>query len=160
MNCSCRGPERMHSLKLSFDLIIVDEAAQSMELSTLIPLRFNCSKMILVGLFTYLCVRGSYAFLYELYVPKSDSSFNSFTRAGDPQQLPATIISQKAKFGGLGRSLFERLVKCGHKVSLASPWRTFSCTNLRIIMDSTLLISLCMPTHPIYSANLPQIMAL
>ena len=34
----------------SFDLIIVDEAAQSVELSTLIPLRFNCKKMILVGL--------------------------------------------------------------------------------------------------------------
>ena len=37
--------------------------------------------------------------------------------AGDPQQLPATIISQKAKIGGLGRSLFERLVKCGHQVA-------------------------------------------
>ena len=36
--------------RFSFNLIIVDEAAQSVELSTLIPLRFNCKKMILVGL--------------------------------------------------------------------------------------------------------------
>ena len=33
---------------------------------------------------------------------------------GDPQQLPATILSQRAKRGGLGRSLFERLQQAGH----------------------------------------------
>jgi len=34
---------------LDFEMIIIDEAAQAIELSTLIPLRFNCAKCIMVG---------------------------------------------------------------------------------------------------------------
>ena len=49
--------------KNKIDLIIVDEAAQSLEIESLIPLRFGCNKMIQVG---------------------------------DPEQLPATVVSQKA----------------------------------------------------------------
>ena len=35
--------------QLDFDLIIVDEAAQAIELSTLIPLKYKCRRCILVG---------------------------------------------------------------------------------------------------------------
>ena len=33
---------------------------------------------------------------------------------GDPQQLPATLFSDRAKRAGYGRSLFERLAMVGH----------------------------------------------
>jgi superfamily I DNA and/or RNA helicase len=58
------------------DLIIVDEAAQSLEVESLIPLRFGCNKMIQVG---------------------------------DPEQLPATVLSKRAQENGLTRSLFGRI---------------------------------------------------
>ena len=37
---------------------------------------------------------------------------------GDPQQLPATVLSTRAKEGLLERSLFERLQKTGHPVRM------------------------------------------
>ena len=46
------------------NLLIIDEAAQSLEVDSLIPLRFGCNKIIQVG---------------------------------DPEQLPATVLSTKAK---------------------------------------------------------------
>jgi senataxin len=45
----------------NFPTVIIDEAAQAVELSTLIPLKYFCKRCILVG---------------------------------DPQQLPATVISK------------------------------------------------------------------
>lgn len=39
---------------------------------------------------------------------------------GDPQQLPATVLSSRAREGLLERSLFERLQNCGHPVRLLS----------------------------------------
>lgn len=69
----------------AFDVIIIDEAGQCTEPSTLIPLRLLCEKCLLVG---------------------------------DPMQLPATVFSTKAKSSGLDQSLFERLMKNGHEVTL------------------------------------------
>ena len=37
---------------------------------------------------------------------------------GDPQQLPATVLSREAKRLGLGRSLFERLQRSAHRVTM------------------------------------------
>ena len=37
---------------------------------------------------------------------------------GDPQQLPATVLSREAKRLGLGRSLFERLQRSAHPVTM------------------------------------------
>ena len=73
--------------KVTFDTVIIDEAAQASEPSTLIPLRYGCRNLVLVG---------------------------------DPRQLPATILSQQAKDGGLSRSLFERLEEAGHEVFMLS----------------------------------------
>ena len=39
---------------------------------------------------------------------------------GDPQQLPATVLSKAARAGLLERSLFERLQKLGHPVTVLS----------------------------------------
>ncbi len=43
------GHEMFHNLKIEFDTVVIDEAAQSIELSALIPLKYGCSKCILVG---------------------------------------------------------------------------------------------------------------
>ncbi|KIV91603.1 hypothetical protein PV10_06121 [Exophiala mesophila] len=43
------GHEIFQSLNVEFETVIIDEAAQSIELSALIPLKYGCSKCILVG---------------------------------------------------------------------------------------------------------------
>lgn len=43
------GHEVFQSLNVEFETVIIDEAAQSIELSALIPLKYGCSKCILVG---------------------------------------------------------------------------------------------------------------
>ena len=43
------GHELFQHLKIEFETVIIDEAAQSIELSALIPLKYGCSKCILVG---------------------------------------------------------------------------------------------------------------
>lgn len=43
------GHELFQSLDIEFETVIIDEAAQSIELSALIPLKYGCSKCILVG---------------------------------------------------------------------------------------------------------------
>ncbi|KAK0090685.1 hypothetical protein PV325_008022 [Microctonus aethiopoides] len=62
--------------KEQISVCIVDEATQSIEAETLIPLMLGVTSLVLVG---------------------------------DPNQLPATVISQQAKKLGLDRSLFARL---------------------------------------------------
>ena len=56
-------------------MVILDEA-EGLELDCLIPLRFGCNRMILVG---------------------------------DPEQLPATVLSKRAQENGLAQSLFDRI---------------------------------------------------
>ncbi|KAJ1718263.1 hypothetical protein LPJ53_006601, partial [Coemansia erecta] len=43
------GHELMTSLNCTFETVIIDEAAQSIELSCLIPLKYDCERCILVG---------------------------------------------------------------------------------------------------------------
>ena len=43
------GHDMFQSLNIEFDTVVIDEAAQSIELSALIPLKYGCSKCILVG---------------------------------------------------------------------------------------------------------------
>jgi senataxin len=43
------GHEIFQGVNIEFDIVIIDEAAQSIELSALIPLKYGCSKCILVG---------------------------------------------------------------------------------------------------------------
>jgi len=46
---SCAGYAMFNSLKYGFDTVLVDEAAQAVEVSALIPLRYACRRLILVG---------------------------------------------------------------------------------------------------------------
>lgn len=43
------GQERFKDYEIDFDTVIIDEAAQSIEISSLIPLKYGCTKAILVG---------------------------------------------------------------------------------------------------------------
>ncbi|OKL62806.1 hypothetical protein UA08_01469 [Talaromyces atroroseus] len=43
------GHEMFQNLSIDFETVIIDEAAQSIELSALIPLKYGCAKCILVG---------------------------------------------------------------------------------------------------------------
>ena len=46
---SCAGYSMFSQLKQGFDTVLVDEAAQAVEMSTLIPLKYACRRLILVG---------------------------------------------------------------------------------------------------------------
>ena len=63
-----------------FPIVLVDEATQASEPSSLVPIVRGCRHLVLVG---------------------------------DQCQLPPTVISDRAAEGGLGRSLFERLIDLG-----------------------------------------------
>eukprot|EP01130_Rhizamoeba_saxonica_P011682 TRINITY_DN4862_c0_g2_i1.p1 TRINITY_DN4862_c0_g2~~TRINITY_DN4862_c0_g2_i1.p1 ORF type:complete len:771 (-),score=139.68 TRINITY_DN4862_c0_g2_i1:30-2297(-) len=83
---STSGHKLMQKLKIDeFDTIIIDEASQSVELSTLIPLKFMNRLCILVG---------------------------------DPQQLPATVMSREATKYKYEQSLMERLLRNDFPVTL------------------------------------------
>ena len=43
------GHEMLKGMNVEFDTVVIDEAAQSIELSALIPLKYGCTKCILVG---------------------------------------------------------------------------------------------------------------
>ena len=43
------GHEMFQNLSIEFETVIIDEAAQSIELSALIPLKYGCAKCIMVG---------------------------------------------------------------------------------------------------------------
>lgn len=71
-------------MSLTFETVVIDEAAQCIELSAIIPLRYGCKKCIMVG---------------------------------DPNQLPPTVLSQKAASFKYEQSLFVRMQN-NHKDSV------------------------------------------
>lgn len=71
-------------MSMTFDTVVIDEAAQCIELSAIIPLRYGCKKCIMVG---------------------------------DPNQLPPTVLSQKAASFNYEQSLFVRMQN-NHKDSI------------------------------------------
>jgi len=80
---------------LDFEMVVIDEAAQSVELSSLIPLKYRSKRCIMVG--GALCSLGTFHPHADLYI--------------DPQQLPPTVLSPLATKFGYGQSLFVRIQK-------------------------------------------------
>ena len=87
-SAAVRGADR----NSAFDVVVVDEAAQAVEASALVPLALLCGGG---GMFKCVLV-------------------------GDPQQLPATVLSRVAEEHLYGRSLFERLQAAGQEPLLLS----------------------------------------
>jgi len=75
-SCYTKQMERIFGSKNGISICIVDEATQSCEAETLIPLMLGVNTLVLVG---------------------------------DPNQLPATILSQQAKKLRLDQSIFSRM---------------------------------------------------
>jgi len=75
-SCYTNQMETLFGSKNKISVCIVDEATQSCEAETLIPLMLDIKTLVLVG---------------------------------DPNQLPATILSQQAKKLGLDQSIFSRM---------------------------------------------------
>ncbi|KAG7911030.1 hypothetical protein KL906_001410 [Ogataea polymorpha] len=68
--------EVLAGMSFTFDTVVIDEAAQCIELSAIIPLRYGAKRCIMVG---------------------------------DPNQLPPTVLSQKAASFNYEQSLFVRM---------------------------------------------------
>ncbi|KAL4448164.1 hypothetical protein ABPG75_005383 [Micractinium tetrahymenae] len=83
---SFSGSSAFTRLTRKFDVVVVDEAAQAVEPSTLVPLAHGGAKQV------YL--------------------------VGDPVQLPATVMSQRALAQGYSESLFKRLQTAGYPVHM------------------------------------------
>jgi senataxin len=84
-----------------FDVIIIDEAAQAVEPSALIPLKFNPQ---VTGLIDTTSTRDCHR-LTDFLTPQV------VVLIGDPQQLPALVFSPLAKAVNYQQSLFARLQK-------------------------------------------------
>merc|ERR1712217_335168 len=81
-----------NSGRQSFDIrlsdVLVDEACQALETTTLQPIMYECRHCVMVG---------------------------------DPQQLPATILSQYGKNKHFEKSMFERMMQAGCSVRVLNP---------------------------------------
>jgi senataxin len=87
-----------------FETVIIDEAAQAVELSALIPLKYNCKRCIMVGgpsPFPLLVVDLGPLSLKQPFSPQS--------LAADPNQLPPTVLSRKAEDYRYSESMFVRV---------------------------------------------------
>lgn len=93
--CSTSVVVRSHPPVDTFiQVIIIDEAAQAVEPSCILPLRYHCGLLVLVG---------------------------------DPQQLPATIMSRLAARLGYSSSLMERLQRAGVECRMLTQQYVDSC---------------------------------
>lgn len=79
------GHEALQLEEFDFEMVVIDEAAQAIELSSLIPLKYKCRRCIMVG--------GMYSV---------DFVFLFSQTTLDPQQLPPTVLSLEV--GGINHS--------------------------------------------------------
>lgn len=94
-----------------FEVVVIDEAAQSVEPSTLV--RCICYQNLLTLCYCLI-------FLCYLFVIQAGLQLGSSHAilVGDPQQLPATIFSMSGRTTKYDRSLFARLEEAGHAVHM------------------------------------------
>lgn len=130
------GHEMFHNLSIEFETVIIDEAAQSIELSALIPLKYGCSKCILVGdpkqLPPTVLSREAARFSYEqsLFV-RMQANHPSDVHLLDTQYRMHPEISQypsKAFYDGRlldGENMANIRRRPWHKSSLLGPYRFF-----------------------------------
>ena len=130
------GHDMFQKLNVEFETVIIDEAAQSVELSALIPLKYGCSKCILVGdpkqLPPTVLSREAARFQYEqsLFVRMQENHPND-VHLLDTQYRMHPDISQfpcKAFYGGKlvdGPDMAGQRVKPWHDSKLLGTYRFF-----------------------------------
>ena len=93
---TCIGAGSKLLNKVDFDLVVIDEAAQGLEAACWIPI---------------LKVRSERSTYNNSNSNSSGGGRGKCVLAGDHCQLPPTIKSAEAEKGGLGVTLFERIIK-------------------------------------------------
>ncbi|KAL9608473.1 MAG: hypothetical protein Q9167_006705 [Letrouitia subvulpina] len=130
------GHEMFQNLNIEFETVIIDEAAQSIELSALIPLKYGCSKCILVGdpkqLPPTVLSREAARFQYEqsLFVRMQLNYPNDVHLLDTQYRMHPEISSfpSSAFYDGRlldGESMLALRTKPWHQSSLLSPYRFF-----------------------------------
>jgi senataxin len=107
---SMTGSNILLNLNEKFDTIIIDEASQAIELSTLIPLKYNCERLILLGDPNQLnaTVFSSIALKYNY----DQSLFVRFQKAGHKILMLKTQYRMKAEVSNFISEIFyNNLVK-------------------------------------------------
>lgn len=96
-----------------FEVVVIDEAAQSVEPSTLVRLLYNGRVLsVFMEMWSHIL---SHQMLLQAGLQLGSSHA---ILVGDPQQLPATIFSMSGRNTKYDRSLFARLEEAGHAVHM------------------------------------------
>lgn len=101
---SMAGSNILTSLNMKFDTVVIDEASQAVELATLIPLRYNCERLILVGDPNQL---SATVFSSTALKHKYDQSlFTRFRKAGHTVQILKTQYRMQAEVSNFISEVF------------------------------------------------------
>lgn len=130
------GHEMFQGLNIEFETVIIDEAAQSIELSALIPLKYGCSKCILVGdpkqLPPTVLSREAARFQYEqsLFVRMQANSPNDvhlldtqYRMHPEISLFPSTAFYDAKLLDG--RGMAELRTRPWHRSTILGPYRFF-----------------------------------
>ncbi|KAG9248055.1 SEN1 N terminal-domain-containing protein [Calycina marina] len=136
------GHDMFRNLNVEFETVIIDEAAQCIELSALIPLKYGCSKCILVGdpeqLPPTVLSRSAQSFGYEqsLFVrmqknhPRDIHLLDTQYRMHpDISSFPSQQFYQGRLVDGDGMAKLR--IKPWHRSSVFSPYRFFDVEGIQ-----------------------------
>jgi senataxin len=130
------GHDMFQSLNIEFETVIIDEAAQCVEMSSLIPLKYGCVKCIMVGdpkqLPPTVFSKEAAKFQYEqsLFV-RMQNNFSDEVHLLDTQYRmhpEISIFPSQTFYDGLlkdGRSMLELRQRPWHASGLLAPYRFF-----------------------------------
>ncbi|KTW30689.1 hypothetical protein T552_00402 [Pneumocystis carinii B80] len=133
---SASGYELLGNLAFDFFTVIIDEAAQCIELSTLIPLKYGCKRCVLVGdpnqlpptVFSQ--VAANYLYEQSLFVRMQKNCPSSVHMLSIQyrmhpciSQFPSKIFYSNKLFDG--ENMREKAKRPWHKIDLFGPYRFF-----------------------------------
>ncbi len=130
------GHDMFQSLNIEFETVVIDEAAQCVEMSSLIPLKYGCVKCILVGdpkqLPPTVFSKEAAKFQYEqsLFV-RMQNNFSDEVHLLDTQYRmhpDISVFPSQTFYDGLlkdGRGMLELRQRPWHASSMLAPYRFF-----------------------------------
>lgn len=130
------GHEMFQNLSIEFETVIIDEAAQSIELSALIPLKYGCSKCIMVGdpkqLPPTVLSREAARFQYEqsLFVRMQNNHPNDVHLLDTQYRMhpEISLFPSKTFYDGKlldGANMAQLRVQPWHECGILGPYRFF-----------------------------------